>query len=163
MAHGYEDFVPDIVSIAVIDLLEVIDVHHDEGQLMAQAQGPRGLLIKPIGKQAAIRQAGELIVQGILFGLVLEQDQFILRPFAIGDVVAVKVRDAVRGGRGGGKGENAFGPTDFNLLSLPGAKKQICQFAQFFRSRTRDLATPLRQQRKARHVGVTNSEIPVHL
>ena len=96
MADRHDHFIASLVSIAIIDLLEMVDVRNDQRELMAKAQRARGFLAEPIGEQASIGQAGQLIVQRVLFGLIFEQNQFVFCALPVGDVVTVKISHAVR-------------------------------------------------------------------
>ena len=96
MTHRHYDLIANLMAITVVNLLEVIDVHHDQPELMPEAQSAGGFLDQPICEQSPIGQTGELIVQGVLFGLIFEQHELVLSPLSVSDVMAVKISDPIR-------------------------------------------------------------------
>jgi hypothetical protein len=62
---GYPDkgLVSDIVSIAVIDSLEVVQVHHEEGQRIILKSIPRDVLLEIVVKETTIVKTGEFVLK----------------------------------------------------------------------------------------------------
>jgi hypothetical protein len=55
--------VSDIVSIVVIDSLEVVQVHHEEGQRIILESIPRDVLLEIVVKETAVVKTGEFVLK----------------------------------------------------------------------------------------------------
>src|SRR5437867_515869 len=95
MTDRHDDFVAEFMPVAVIDLLKVIDVDNDQCELMTEAQSARGFVVEAVGEQSSIRQASQLIVERILLGLVLEQNEFVFSTLAVGNIVTVEISHTI--------------------------------------------------------------------
>ena len=75
------------VAEAVVDRLEVVEVHEDHGEPAALAPGPRDRVPHPLDEQRAVGEVGDRIVEGLVCELLLER-------LALAHVAAVE-HDAV--------------------------------------------------------------------
>jgi hypothetical protein len=66
--HLADQFVARRVAERVVDLLEMVEVEHEQRDLLARAAVAVQRLPEPVLKQCAVRQAGERIVQRLVLG-----------------------------------------------------------------------------------------------
>src|SRR5216683_1805381 len=64
--------VADGVPVGVVDLLEQVQVHHQDGQLVAEPQAARQLLLEAREQVAAVGDAGERVRERQVAGLLVE-------------------------------------------------------------------------------------------
>ena len=74
LGQGFQDPVSGGVAVAVIHLLEPIQIQEQQGYLVFLAAGGEDGLIQPVRQQAPVGQAGEGVVVGLVpvFGLGLD-------------------------------------------------------------------------------------------
>jgi hypothetical protein len=63
IGHMSEDIVSRIVAIGVIDLLEEIDIHHEERHMLARKGVPDNFELKIIQEKAAVMKTGKFILE----------------------------------------------------------------------------------------------------
>ena len=56
-----EHLIAGIMTVGVIDSLEVIHIHHDQGYGLAIQGVPRNLVLEEVEEEAAVIDAGELV------------------------------------------------------------------------------------------------------
>ena len=66
--HLFQAFVPGHMAEGVVVLLEIVDVHHDDGDGHIELDGSGNQLFQPDGKTAAVKDLG----QGIIVSPVLK-------------------------------------------------------------------------------------------
>ena len=71
LGHGHQQHVARRVAVGVVDCLEAVQIDIRHGQQQAVAAGLRQGVAQPIGQQHAVGQAGERIVVGNEFQLLL--------------------------------------------------------------------------------------------
>ena len=69
VAHRGQQLVPGLVAERVVDRLEVVEVHEEDGNLLGSAA--EGVL-QPVVEERAVRQPGERVVQRAVLELLLE-------------------------------------------------------------------------------------------
>src|SRR5688572_22536049 len=80
LRHVLQDLVPDVVAEAVVDLLEVVDVDHDDPELPRLALGARDLLVEPLLEMGVVPEAGEAVLVGLFVkARVLDGDRRVAR------------------------------------------------------------------------------------
>ena len=89
-----EQAVSEDVAVAVVDELEVVDVHEEHGDLASRSSTGQRVL-HALLEQDAVRQSGESVVEGLVLEFVLEADA--LADVARGEHQAAHVR-VVRAG-----------------------------------------------------------------
>ena len=66
LGDGDEQLVAGGVAGAVVDGLEVVEVHEEDGDRAAAAVGAGQRVVEPVGEQRAVGQAGERVVEGVV-------------------------------------------------------------------------------------------------
>ena len=67
------------MAVRVVDLFEVVQVQHGDGEGVLGSPGPGHLLLHPGEERAAIRDAGERIGGGLYLQLLLEFQQVLMQ------------------------------------------------------------------------------------
>ena len=81
-----EHLVAGIVAIGVVNLLEVVQVHHHHGQRAGMALGVAEQLPAKLVEGAAVVKAGQLVFQGCGLGLLVSLLEFQFHLLAPGDI-----------------------------------------------------------------------------
>ncbi len=109
-----EQFIAGLMAQAVVDDLEVVQVHEDDRDPALPSPGARDGVLQPIQELGAVGEAGESVVEGLVFDPGLQ-------PFPFGDVLHEKVE--AFGGVGPDDGdfgmeEGVVGPHGLNFHRL---------------------------------------------
>ena len=72
LGHVDEQGVADSVTKSVVDRLERVEVQEQDDEALAAAPRPGEPSLDPIGQEGLVRQAGELIMQGLMLAILGE-------------------------------------------------------------------------------------------
>jgi hypothetical protein len=64
LGQQHQRFISGRMAILVVEFLEMVDVQHQQGQLLVVAPGPLHLFLKDTVEKTAVVEAGQLILQG---------------------------------------------------------------------------------------------------